>query len=110
MVNAWMNTPNGFNIATYLATGQINDVNPWAPFISVSTGAEVFHVISMVVLTGAMLIGGYFAYRYMKGKGEDERKLFLKGLKLTTAISFVFIILTIVSGINEITTLWCNSR
>lgn len=105
MVNAWMNTPNGFNIAAYLATGQITDVNPWAPFLTVSTGAEVFHVISMVVLTGAMLIGGYFAYRYMKGKGEDERKLFLKGLKLTTAISFVFIILTIVSGINEITTL-----
>lgn len=105
MVNAWMNTPNGFNIPAYLSTGQITDVNPWAPFFTISTLPEVFHVISMVIFTGTMLVGGYFAYRYMKSANGDERTMFLKGLRLTTVLAFVFIILTIYSGINEITTL-----
>ena len=30
-INAWMNTPNGFNVATYLTTGKVTDVNPFAP-------------------------------------------------------------------------------
>lgn len=106
MVNAWMNTPNGFNISTYLATnGEVTGVNPWAPFFTVSTLGEIFHVVSMVILTGSMLIGAYFAYRYIRGKAEDERRLFLKGLRVTTVLSVVFVVLTIVSGINEITTL-----
>lgn len=105
MVNAWMNTPNGFNIATYLSTGVITGVNPWAPFFTVSTLPEVFHVISMVIFTGMMLIGGYFAYRYMKTVSNDERTMFLKGLRLTTVLAVVFVVLTIYSGINEITTL-----
>jgi len=41
MVNAWMNTPNGFDIGTYLATGAVTGVDPWAPFLTPSTGYEV---------------------------------------------------------------------
>ena len=105
MVNAWMNTPNGFNMGNYVATGRITDVNPWAPFLTVSTIPEILHVLSMIVLTGTMLIGGYFAHRYMKSTGSDERLLFLKGLRTTTVLAVVSIILTIYSGVNEITTL-----
>ncbi len=105
MVNAWMNTPNGFNISNYLATGQITDVSPWAPFLTPSTVPEILHVLSMVVFAGAMLIGGYFAYRYLRSHSEEEKELFLKGLRLTTILSAVFVVLTIYSGINEITTL-----
>ena len=105
MVNAWMNTPNGFDIPAYVSTGRLTGINPWAPFITVSTGAEIFHVLSMIVLTGTMVVGAYFAYRYLGSRADDERMLFLKGLRVTTVIAVVSIVLTVVSGINEITTL-----
>ncbi len=105
MVNAWMNTPNGFNIATYLSTGHITGVNPWAPFFTPSTIPEIMHVLSMIIFTGSILIAGYFAYRYLKSAAEDEKNLFLRGLRLTTILAAVFIVITIYSGINEITTL-----
>ena len=105
MVNAWMNTPNGFNIGNYIATGQVTDVNPWAPFFTVSTVPEIMHVLSMVVLTGSMMIGGYFAHGYMKSAGGDARLLFLKGLRTTAVLAVISIVLTVYTGINEITTL-----
>lgn len=102
MVNSWMNTPNGFNIGAYLSTGQVTGVNPWAPFFTTSTGYEVFHVLSAVPLTGLMFIGGYFSYRYFRAKGTDERELFLRGLRITAAASFFFVLIAVLSGILEI--------
>jgi len=49
MVNAWMNTPNGFNIQTYLTTGTVTNVNPWAPFATPSTLSEIIHVITSML-------------------------------------------------------------
>ena len=104
MVNSWMNTPNGFDIAAYRASNgaTVTGVDPWAPFLTASTGYEIFHVLPTVALTGVMLIGGYFAYRYFRGRDPDERALFLKGLQVTTAASFVLIALAALSGILEI--------
>jgi cytochrome bd ubiquinol oxidase subunit I len=102
MVNAWMNTPNGFNIGAYVATGAVTGVNPWAPFLTPSTGYEVLHVLAAVPLTGMMLIGGYFAYRYVRAAGSDERTLFLKGLRIAIAASVVLVILAVLSGVLEI--------
>jgi cytochrome d ubiquinol oxidase subunit I len=102
MVNAWMNTPNGFDISTYLATGSVTGVNPWAPFLTSSTGYEILQVVSAVPLTGIMLIGGYFALRYTRARGVDERTLFLKGLRITTAISLALVVLALIAGVLEI--------
>jgi cytochrome d ubiquinol oxidase subunit I len=102
MVNAWMNTPNGFNLAAYQATQAVTGVNPWAPFLTASTGYEVFHVVSVVPLTGMMLLGGYFAYRYSRSSSAPERMLFLKGLRVATGIGLVLVVLSILSGVLEI--------
>ncbi len=102
MVNAWMNTPNGFNIGEYLATGTVTGVNPWAPFLTTSTGYEVFQVLTAVPLTGLMLIGGYFGFRYVRSRNSDERTLLAKGLRVTTGISLVLVVLSIFAGILEI--------
>ena len=105
MVNAWMNTPNGFNIGAYVASGSsytITGVNPWAPFLTTSTGYEVFHVIASVPLTGVMLLGGFFAYRYLRADNADEKALFLNGLRVAVALSLVFVVLSIVAGALEI--------
>ncbi|MGD1100208.1 MAG: cytochrome ubiquinol oxidase subunit I [Thermoplasmata archaeon] len=106
MVNAWMNTPNGFDIGTYLATGAVTGVDPWAPFLTPSTGYEVFHVLATVPLTGIMMIGGFFAYRYHKSSNPDERTLFVKGLRITVALSLVLVVLTVISGVLQIENLY----
>ena len=102
MVNSWMNTPNGFDIAGYMATGTVTGVNPWAPFLTASTGFEIFHVLPTVALTGVMLVGGYFAYRYFRSREGEERTLFLKGLRVATGLNFVLAALAVLSGILEI--------
>ena len=106
MVNAWMNTPNGFDIAAYTAHGTVTGVNPWAPFFTASTGTEVLHVLGAVPLTGMMLLGGFFAYRYYRGRAGDERTLFLKALRITTAISLVLVVVAVVSGVLEIESMY----
>jgi len=109
MVNAWMNTPNGFNIATYVASGSsytITGVNPWAPFLTASTGYEVFHVVASVPLTGIMLLGGFFAYRYVRSENADEKALFRNALRLAVALGLIFVVLAIVAGALEIDDLW----
>jgi len=106
MVNAWMNTPNGFDIGAYVASGSITGVNPWAPFLTASTGYEVFHVVASVPLTGVMLLGGFFAYRYVRSGSADEKALFLNGLRVAVALSLVLVVLSILAGALEIDGLW----
>jgi len=106
MVNAWMNTPNGFDLSAFRATGAVTGVNPWAPFVTVSTGYEVLHVVSAVPLTGLMLIGGYFAVRYVRSGNAAERTMFLKGLRVITTLSLAFVVLAIYSGVLEIENLY----
>jgi cytochrome bd ubiquinol oxidase subunit I len=109
-VNAWMNTPNGLNATALtqgLQTGQlvVTGVNPWAPFFTPSTFAEIAHVLSTTVFTGSMIIGGYFAYRLIRNKKPEERTLLMKGLRLTWVTSIVTLILAGLSGTNEMATL-----
>ncbi|PYB67501.1 cytochrome ubiquinol oxidase subunit I [Thermoplasma sp. Kam2015] len=98
MVNAWMNTPNGFNIPVYESTGKIVDVNPWASVNAPSFLAQIAHVVPETLLAGTMLIGGYFAYRYLRSKDIDERTFYMKGSKIAAALSMFYVILTGISG------------
>lgn len=108
MVNSWMNSPNGFNIPEYLATGNLASINPWAPFITATTLAQVAHVITTTIFTGGMLIGAYFALRYLRTGDREEKLFFRGGLKLTGAISIVFIVLSGLTGSHEMGTLLVN--
>lgn len=105
MVNAWMNSPNGFNISQFIATGQVAGVNPWAPFITPTTFAQVAHVVTTTVFTGGMLIGSYFAYKYLKSGNTEEKAFYTKGLKLTGIVSIVGIILSGITGSHEMGTI-----
>ena len=53
MVNAWMNTPNGFNMAVFIQTGKVTGVDAFAPFITSSTLAEVSHVLVTTLFAGS---------------------------------------------------------
>ncbi len=105
MLNAWMNTPNGFNESAFIQSGKVTGIDIWAPFVTTSTLAEVAHVLPTVLFAGVMLVGGYFAWRYIKSKDSEEKNMLTKGLKIAAALGIIMIILSILTGINEITTL-----
>jgi len=105
MVNAWMNTPNGFDISAYIKSGTVTGVDPWAPFFSPSALAEVAHVLSTTVFTGGMLIGAYFAYRYLRYHHAREIAVLGRGLKIIWVTSVVTLVLAGITGSNEMATL-----
>jgi cytochrome d ubiquinol oxidase subunit I len=105
MLNAWMNTPNGFDTAAFVQNGNITGIDAWAPFLTPSTLAEVIHVLPTVLFAGVMLVGGYFAWRYIKSKEIEEKRMLTKGLKIASALAIGMIVLAILTGMNEITTL-----
>ncbi len=105
MVNAWMNTPAGFDIAAFLGSGQITGVDPWAAFVTPSTFGEVVHVIMTTMFTGFALIGAYLAYRYLRSNGPDEKAMLSKGLKVCWVLSIILIVLVGLSGSNEMANL-----
>jgi cytochrome d ubiquinol oxidase subunit I len=105
MLNAWMNTPTGFDIQTYLTTGMVTGVDPWQVFVTPSTFAELAHVLTTTLFTGFAMIGAYFAYRYIKVKEADEKAILAKGLKVCWILSIILIVLAVLTGANEITTL-----
>lgn len=105
MVNSWMNSPNGFDIQNFISTGQVTGVIPFAPFLTATTGAQVFHVVSTTVFTGTMMIGGYFAYKLLRSRNEIEKTFYTKGLKLSLGVAIVGIILSGISGSHEMAAL-----
>ena len=105
MVNAWMNTPNGFDIQTFIRSGDIVGIDPWAPFSTISTFGEVIHVLPTVLLAGVSLIGGYFAWRSLKVEDPDERSVLEKGMKITAVLGMIMIAVAGLTGSNEVITL-----
>jgi len=104
MINAFMNTPRGFNILYYLSTGKIIDVNPFAVLNTPTTWIEIGHVIGSTIFAGAAFFLAYFAYKLLKTKGI-EREYYKKAAKISAAIVIIAIILTVIIGIESITNL-----
>jgi len=112
-VNAWMNTPNGIDVNAFLQGLQsgkfvVTGVNVWAPFSTPSTFAEVSHVLATTLFTGAMMIGGYFAYRLLRYNRAEEKAMLTKGLKLTVILSIVMLVIAGVTGSHQMATLLQN--
>jgi cytochrome bd ubiquinol oxidase subunit I len=107
MVNAWMNTPNGFDINAFIQSGgkTLTGVNPWAPFATFSTFPEIAHVLTTTLFTGSMMVGAYFAYRLIRYRKIEERIMLLKGLRVTWIVAIVMLILAGITGSNEMATL-----
>lgn len=105
MLNAFMNTPTGFNIPQYLSTGVLAGINPLAVFNTPSTWIEVSHVVATSYFAGAFIFVAYFAYRLLKADKDTLRRYFRKGLKISLAIAFVATIASLYTGILSISTL-----
>ena len=105
MLNAFMNTPVGFNIPEYLKTGIIADVNPLAVFLTPSTLIEVAHVVSTSYFAGGFIFILYFAYRMLKSTG-DERLHYRKGLNIAFSITLIATFFAVITGILSISGLY----
>lgn len=55
-----------------------------------------------------MMVGAYFAYKYLKSRDSEGRAFYNKGLKLTGIVSIVGIILSGVTGSHEMGTILTN--
>lgn len=109
MVNAWMNTPNGFDIQNYINTGTVTGVNPWAPFATPSTFGEIAHVLTTTVLAGVLMYGIFFAYRYFRsGNDSDERSMSASMLRIIGVVAIIDVILVGISGSHEMATALLN--
>ena len=109
MINAFMNTPAGFDIGKYIAGGQITGVNPLAVFNTPSTWIEISHVVTTSFYTGAFVLVMFLAYKMHKRSITDrERQLYRKALGPAVAVALLFTVLSILTGIASITTLYAQ--
>lgn len=102
MLNAFMNTPNGFNISAYLSTGVLTGLQPFAVFATPSTANEVFHVVSSSFATGALAFAAYMAYMLLKSTDEMKRKYYKSALWLILIIGIVALFFTVISGLTSL--------
>jgi len=107
MVNAWMNTPTGFDVQAYVSSGfkTVTQVQPLAAFLTPSAASEVIHVVFTTVFAGSMIIGCYFAYWFLRSSDAGEKAMYSRALKIIGAICIVTIILAGLTGSNEMATL-----
>lgn len=91
IVNAFMNTPQGFR----LQDGKIIDIAPLAAMFNPAMPTKVAHVLSSAYLTSAFVLGAVAAFRILKG---HRHFYYQKALKLTMAAAFIFAVSTALIG------------
>ena len=98
MLNAFMNTPAGFNIPAYLQNGTLAGINPLAVFSTPSTGIEVVHVLVTSYFAGSFIFAGYMAYMLFRSTDEQKKRYYRKALVMILAISTIFTFASVITG------------
>ena len=91
MVNAFMNSPQGFEIVN----GQLMNVNPVLAMFTPSMPTKVAHVLGTAYMTAAFILASIAAFRLMKGSYHIYHK---KALFFTMKMGLVFAITTALLG------------
>ncbi len=105
MINAFMNTPSGFNIPAYLSNGTITNVMPFAVFSTPSTALEVTHVLATSYFAGTFIVIAYLALMLAKATDENKKTYYKKALKLTLILGIIFTVLALLTGLQSIAAL-----
>jgi cytochrome bd ubiquinol oxidase subunit I len=90
-VNAFMNTPVGFNYEN----GILTNVNPIGAMFNPATPTKVTHVLASSYLTAAFILAAIAAFSILKGRDHVYHK---KALKLSMIVALTFAISTALIG------------
>ncbi|PFA68879.1 cytochrome ubiquinol oxidase subunit I [Bacillus sp. AFS015802] len=90
-VNAFMNTPQGFE----LKDGKAIEIDPIAAMLNPATPTKVFHVLTTAYLTSALILAAITAFAILRKKGGDYHK---KALRLTMVSALIFAFATAIAG------------
>lgn len=90
-LNAFMNTPQGFD----LVNGVFTNVNPFVAMFNPAMPTKVAHVLASAYTTSAAALASIAAFSVLRGK---KNPYFKKALKLTVVSTFVFAITTVAIG------------
>jgi cytochrome d ubiquinol oxidase subunit I len=63
-VNAWMNTPTGFDVTG----GRVTDVHPWDALFNSHLAYEVIHMYLAAFLVAGFIVAGVYAHSWLKGR------------------------------------------
>ncbi|PFG06893.1 cytochrome ubiquinol oxidase subunit I [Bacillus sp. es.034] len=90
-VNAFMNTPQGFE----LENGKAINIDPIAAMLNPATPTKVFHVLTTAYLTSALILAAITAFAILRKKGGDYHK---KALRLTMLSALIFAFASALAG------------
>ncbi|WP_201716789.1 cytochrome ubiquinol oxidase subunit I [Rossellomorea arthrocnemi] len=82
-VNAFMNTPQGFE----LKDGKAINIDPIAAMLNPATPTKVFHVLTTAYLASALILAAITAFAILRKRGGDYHK---KALRLTMVSALIF--------------------
>jgi len=108
MINAFMNTPVGFNKALYLANGTISNINPWAVFTSPSAANEILHVVGTTYFMGISIVLGYLAIRFLKTKNQKEKTYYKKIIWMLLILAAIFIVWSVITGMTSASSVYAQ--
>ncbi|RPF52239.1 cytochrome ubiquinol oxidase subunit I [Aquisalibacillus elongatus] len=91
MVNAFMNTPAGFDIVN----GALVNVDPLAAMFNPATPTKVAHVLTTAYMTSAFILASIAAFQIFKGRDHIYHK---KSLYLMMKVGLIFSIATVLVG------------
>ncbi len=74
-VNGWMNEPSGFDIETYLATGEVTDINPWAAMFNGAAFAQFLHMLPATYLVTGFLTASVYAVGILRGRNDRLHRM-----------------------------------
>jgi cytochrome bd ubiquinol oxidase subunit I len=90
-VNAFMNTPQGFE----LSDGKAINIDPIAAMLNPATPTKVFHVLTTAYLTSALILAAITAFAILKKRGSEYHR---KALRLTMVSALIFAFATAFAG------------
>jgi cytochrome d ubiquinol oxidase subunit I len=82
--NAWMNQPQGFDVAKYQAVGVVTDIDPWKAMFNPATPPQTTHMVLAAFMVAGFGTAAVYAASMLRGRrGRYQRLAF--GLAFTVA-------------------------
>lgn len=91
--NSWMNQPRGFDVARYLRTGDVVDVDPWAAMFNPATPPQTTHMVLAAFMVAGFGTAAVYAAAMLRGRNDRYHKLgFVIPFAIAAAITPVQIV------------------